>query len=92
MERALMQKILADAEGIERGDDGAFSAEGEHRASLYLGGEGGTTVVSDLVKITLHDEYVAAEAKNRTLHCVLYGPVIGISVKRPRAEGPRTGF
>lgn len=92
MERALIQKILDGAEGIDRGDDGAFTAEGEHRASLYLGGEGGTTVVSDLVRITLHDEYLAAEAKDRTLHCLQYGPVFGIAVKRPRAEGPRTGF
>ncbi|MCB9591521.1 MAG: hypothetical protein H6719_02205 [Sandaracinaceae bacterium] len=92
MERALIQKILADAHGIERGDDGAFNLEGEHRASLYLGGEGGTTIVNDLVTITLHDDYIAAEAKNRTMHCLLYGPVIGLAVKRPRAEGPRTGF
>lgn len=92
MERALIQKILEAADGIDRGDDGAFSAGGEHRASLYLGGEGGTTVVSDLVKIELHDDYLAAEAKDRTLHYLAYGPVFGIAVKRPRAEGPRTGF
>ncbi|MEZ4335986.1 MAG: hypothetical protein R3B82_05100 [Sandaracinaceae bacterium] len=92
MERALIQKILEAADGMDRGDDGAFSAEGEHRASLYLGGEGGTTVVSDLVKIELHDDYLAAEAKDRTLHCLSYGPVFGIAIKRPRAEGPRTGF
>ncbi|MBX3270068.1 MAG: hypothetical protein KF729_07385 [Sandaracinaceae bacterium] len=92
MERALLQSILEGAEGVERDGDGTFSAEGEHRATLYLGGEGGTTLVGDLVKITLHDQYVAAEAKNRTLHCLLYGPIFGVAIKRPRAEGPRTGF
>jgi len=92
MERALLEKMLESAEGIDRGDGSAFEVADEHRASLYLGGGQGTTVVADLVTITLHDDYVQAEAKDRTLHCIEYAPVFGLALKRPKEKASRTGF
>jgi len=92
MERALLETILDATNGIDRGEGSTFEIEEEHRGSLYIGGENATTVLNDLVRITLHDAYVEAEAKNRTLHCVVYGPIFGLAVKRPRDDGPRTGF
>ena len=93
MQRALLETILDATAGIDRGDGPIFEIQEEHRGSLYIGGENGTTVLSDLVRITLHEAYVEAEAKNRTLHCVVYDPIFGVAVKRPReGDGPRTGF
>ena len=92
MERALLEKILDATDGIDRGDGSAFEVADEHRASLYLGGGQGTTVVADLVSIVLHDDYVQAEAKDRTLHCIQYDPIFGLSLKVPREKASRTGF
>lgn len=91
MERALLQKILEQAPGIESGDDG-FTCEDEHRASIYLGGRGGTNVLSDLVRVKLHDDFVEAESKTRSVHCVVYEPIVGLTVHRPPKESGRTGF
>jgi len=92
MERALLEKILDATEGIDRGDGSAFEVADEHRASLYLGGGQGTTVVGDLVSIVLHDDYIQATAKDNTRHCILYEPVFGMSLKVPREKASRTGF
>lgn len=93
MERALLEKILDATDGIARGDGSAFEVADEHRASLYLGGGQGTTVVAgDLVQITLHDEFVRVEAKDGTLHFVEYALVMMFSLKRPRESASRTGF
>ena len=92
MERTLIAEILDSTESVSKGDAG-YEVADEHRASLYLGRSGGTTVLADLVRIRLHDEYVEAEAKDRTVHCVLYEPIFGLAIKRPRSEqGNRTGF
>lgn len=92
MERSLIEKILDAAPGIEKGDSGYRTAE-DHRASLYLGAGGGTTVLGDLVRIALHDDYVECEANDHTVHCVTYEPIFGLALRRPRDErGQRTGF
>lgn len=101
MDRKLLQMILDETAGVNaepaaKGDSSSksYALEEEHRASLYLGGANTTTVLADIVRLSLRPEYIEAEAKDRTLHCVLYEPVFGLSVRRPRTEkdGPRTGF
>lgn len=91
MERTLLQQILQSAPGVQK-TDGGFLIADEHRASIYLGQGGQATLLADLVRVTLHPEYLEAEAKDRTLHFVRYEPVIGLSLRRPRADVPRTGF
>ncbi|HJL18884.1 MAG TPA: hypothetical protein RMH99_24690 [Sandaracinaceae bacterium LLY-WYZ-13_1] len=91
MDRALIETILAGTSGLEKSDTG-FQAADEHRASIYLGGSASTTVLSDLVRIQLHETHLEAEAKDRTLHFVTYDPILGLQVRRPREDGPRTGF
>lgn len=92
MERSLIAKILDAAESTKKSSSG-YAVADEHRASLYLGGAGGTTVLNDLVRIRLHEDHVEAEAKDRTVHFVLYDPIFGVALRRPREEqGQRTGF
>ncbi len=92
MERSLLEKILDATETAEKGDSG-YQVADEHRASLYIGATGATTILGDLVRIQLHDEYIECEAKDRTVHCVQYEPVFGVSLRRPREQqGQRTGF
>jgi len=57
MDRALLEKILQKAPGVERKESGYTIAE-EHRASLYLGKGGQTTTLSELVRVALHDVFV----------------------------------
>ncbi len=90
MDRTLLQRILESA-GAKKSDKGFLLAD-EHRASIYLGRGGQATMLADLVRIDLHEDHVGAEAKDRTLHFVLYEPILGVSVRRPREDVPRTGF
>ena len=89
MERALLMKIVESAAGLgkstEDETDGAdaFVVEDEHRVSLYLGGPGSTTVISDLVRLAIHPSHVEGEAKDRTLHWVLIEDLLGLSMRRP---------
>ncbi len=91
MERALLQKILERSSGIGAAD-GGFACEEDHRASLYLGLPGGTTVLSELVRITLHDDCVEAESRTNSVHYVAYDPIAGLTVHRPPKDHGRTGF
>lgn len=91
MERALLQKILEKTPGLQKAEKG-FVCEDEHRATLYLDIRGGTNTLSELVGITLFDDYLQAETKNRTVHNVLYEPIVGVSMHRPPKESGRTGF
>lgn len=91
MDRTLLQQILDAAPGFQKTDEG-YVAGDEHRASIYLGKTGQATLLTDLVRIQLHDTHIEAEAKDRTLHFVVYEPVLGLSVRRPRQDVPRTGF
>jgi hypothetical protein len=91
MDRELLDTILKGISGLEKSDSG-YETAGEHRASIYLAGGGATTVLSDLVRLQLHHTHLEAEAKDRTLHFVTYEPILGVSVRRPREDAPRTGF
>lgn len=91
MDRTLIDGILGGTSGIEKEDTG-YAAATDHLVSIYLGGRGPTTVLTDIVRVKLHDAYVEAEAKDRTLHFVTYEPILGFSIRRPREDGPRTGF
>lgn len=91
MERTQLQQILESAPGLQKTAEGYVAAD-EHRASIYLGQGGQATLLADLVRFTLRDDYLEAEAKDRTLHFVRYEPVIGLSLRRPRQDVPRTGF
>ena len=93
MERTTIQQILEAAPGVESGDEG-FSVADEHLASIYLGGKGAATVLSELVRIKLSDDWIEAEQKDRTLHFVAYEPVLAVSLRRPRDPDrkARTGF
>lgn len=92
MDRTLLQQILDATPGLQKTDEGYVAAD-EHRASIYLGRTGQATLLADLVRIQLHDAHVEAEAKDRTLHFVVYEPITAISLRRPReGDGPRTGF
>lgn len=91
MERALLKKMFEDKSGLEAADDG-FSCEEEHLVSVYLDVRGGTSVLTEIVKVTMHDHYLEAEAKNRTVHCVIYEAIVGMAVSRPPKESGRTGF
>ena len=91
MDRTLIDEILGGTPGIEKGDAG-YEAADDHLVAMYLGGRGATTVLADLVRVRLHDTHLEAEAKDRTLHFVTYEPILGFAVRRPREDGPRTGF
>ena len=91
MDRTLLKQILDAAPGLQLTDKGYVAAD-EHRASIYLGKGGQATLVTDLVRIQLHDSHIEAEAKDRTLHFVVYEPVAGVTLRRPREDVPRTGF
>lgn len=92
MDRTLLASILEKSPGLQKSDTGFLVAD-EHRASIYLGGNGPTTSLTDLVRVQLHETHVEAEAKDRTLHFVVYEPIFGVSVRRPReGEAGRTGF
>lgn len=91
MDRTLIDGILAGTSGIEKKDAG-YEAADDHLVAVYLGGRGGTSVLADIVRLKLHDTHVEAEAKDRTLHFVTYEPILGLSIRRPREDGPRTGF
>jgi hypothetical protein len=73
-------------------DENTFAAPDETRIAVFLGSSGPTTLVGDLMRVTLHEGFVEAEAKDRTLHFLEYDAVLGISVRRPRQESARTGF
>lgn len=90
MDRTLLQQIL-ESTGAKKSDKGYLLAD-EHRGSIYLGRGGQATMLADLVRIALHEQHVEAEAKDRTLHFVEYEPIMGLSVRRPREDVPRTGF
>lgn len=90
MDRTLLQRIL-ESTGAKESDKGYLLAD-EHRATIYLGRGGPANMLADLVRIALHDEHVEAEAKDRTLHFVEYEPILGLTVRRPREDVPRTGF
>ncbi|GAB5548450.1 MAG: hypothetical protein RLO52_22095 [Sandaracinaceae bacterium] len=93
MDRKLLADILEKTSGLDK-KDGEYLAEGEHRASVYLGATGGTTVLTEIVRLSLQDSYLEAEAKDGTVHYVVYEPVFGLAVRGPRDGGPgsRTGF
>lgn len=90
MDRTLLQQILESA-GAKKSDKGYLLAD-EHRASIYLDRGGQATTLTEIVRVALHDSHVEAEAKDRTLHFVVYEPILGLSVRRPREDVPRTGF
>ena len=92
MERKTIQDILDSSPGMEAGDDG-YTVADEHLASIYLGSRGAATVVSELVRIQLREGWIEAEAKDRTLHYLVYETVTALSVRRPRdPDKARTGF
>lgn len=91
MNRTLLQQILDAAPGFQKTDEGYIAGD-EHRASIYLGKTGQATLLTELVRIRLLETHIEAEAKDRTLHFVLYEPVLGLSIRRPREDVPRTGF
>lgn len=91
MDRTLFKTILDATPGLQETDQGYVAAD-EHRASIYLGTGGSATILTDLVRIRLHDTHVEAEAKDRTLHFLTYEPVLGLSIRRPRESVGRTGF
>lgn len=91
MDRTLIDSILGGTSGLEKGDAG-YQAAGDHILSIYLGATGPTTVIADLVRVQLHETHIEAEAKDATLHFVTYEPILGLSIRRPREHGPRTGF
>lgn len=93
MERTLVAKILDDVSGVSKGDEG-YELPKEHHAALFIGVDGASTVLADLVRVKLHDDFVEAEAKDRTIHAVSYDAVRIVSVRRPRdkKDNPRTGF
>ncbi|MEC7525074.1 MAG: hypothetical protein VYE22_34650 [Myxococcota bacterium] len=93
MDRKLLADILDKSSGLDKkGED--YLAADEHRASVYLGGSSSTTVLTEIVRLTLHETHLEAEAKDRTIHYVTYEPVFGLAVRGPRESGPggRTGF
>ena len=90
MNRTTIEAILSGAAGVEKKDEG-YAVADEHQASIYIGGKGPTTVLSELVGLKLHEDYIEAIAKDRT-HYVLYDPILGLSLRRPREESGRTGF
>lgn len=91
MDRELLDTILKGIPSLEKSDAG-YTTAGEHRVSIYLGGDGATTVLSDLVRLQLHHTHLEAEAKDRTIHYCLYGSILSVSIRRPREDAPRTGF
>jgi hypothetical protein len=91
MDATLLENILQSSPGMKKTDSGYIVAD-EHRVSIYLGHGGSATVLADLVRIELHKDFVEAEAKDRTLHCLPYEPVLIVSLRRPREDVSRTGF
>ncbi len=91
MDRSLLAKILDSAPGVQKAD-GGYGLADEHRASIYLGRGGQATILGDIVRVALHDDHLEAEAKDRTIHYVGYDTLLGVSIRRPREDGPRTGF
>ncbi len=90
MDRTHLAQILDSAPGVQKADGGYVLAD-EHRASIYLG-RGQATIIADVVRLALHEAHIEAEAKDRTLYYVSYEPVMGVAIRRPRQDGPRTGF
>lgn len=88
----MIEQILGAAPGIEKHKD-AYALADEHLASIYLGAHGPTTALTEIVRVTMRDAWLEAEAKDRTLHFVAYENVFALSLRRPRdPEKARTGF
>jgi hypothetical protein len=91
MDRTLLEKILQTSPGTKKAEQGYLVAD-EHRVSIYLGQGGSATVLADIVRVAFHEQFVEAEARDRTLHFLPYEPVLVVSLRRPREDVPRTGF
>ena len=91
MDRKLLADILDKSSGLDKkGED--YLAADEHRASVYLGGSSSTTVLTEIVRLTLHETHLEAEAKDRTIHYVTDRKSTRLRGPRESGPGGRTGF
>jgi hypothetical protein len=92
MTREVLQAILRGAPGVTE-KAGTFKVESDHKASLYLGGEGRGIVANEIESVKLFDLYVAASSRELGELSFGYESVQAFGVKPPPGSGPKkTGF
>jgi hypothetical protein len=92
MTRETLQAILRGAPGVTE-KAGTFKVESDHRASLYLGGEGRGIVANEVESVKLFDAYVCASSHDLGEVFCGYESVQAFGVKPPPGSGPKkTGF
>ncbi len=91
MERALLEEILDRAPGFESGDEGFEIAE-KHRAALHIGRGRQTLVLAELKRVRVDERLIEVEDREGTLHFYPLDDVVGLTVRPPQEERPRTGF
>ncbi|MGF1466479.1 MAG: hypothetical protein ACFCGT_10115 [Sandaracinaceae bacterium] len=91
MERSVLRKVLDRAPGLSE-TDGSYTVGVDHRASLYLGLASQTTMVGDLVRLSLRDDHLEIESKEGTRSYFAYEHILGFAVQPPRGASGRTGF
>ncbi|MDH5492259.1 MAG: hypothetical protein OEY14_09920 [Myxococcales bacterium] len=93
MQRSILERILAEAPGVE-GKDGTYQVEEKHRVSLYVGEPGQAMVFAEIDSIALEDEYVRIVARDTGANLfVLYEAIHGVGDRPPSKEqGRRAGF
>jgi hypothetical protein len=92
MTREVLQAILRGAPGLTE-KAGTFKVESDHRASLYLGGEGRGIVANEVEAVKLFDTYVCASSRELGELFCGYESVQAFGVKPPAGSGPKkTGF
>jgi hypothetical protein len=92
MTREALQAILRGAPGVTE-KAGTFRVESDHRASLYLGGDGRGITANEIESVKLFDHYVSALSREiGELFCA-YESVQALVIKAPKESGPKkTGF
>lgn len=92
MTREALQAILRGAPGVTE-KAGTFRVESDHRASLYLGGDGRGITANEIESVKLFDLYVSALSREvGELFCA-YESVQALVIKAPKESGPKkTGF
>ena len=90
MESVTLAQILSHAPGVDLKGNTYETAKG-HRLSFYIGRSGQAMVLSDILKVQLHDGFVQLERKKAD--GVLYFDVSvihGVAIRPP--EDVRAGF
>ncbi len=93
MDRSTLARILEEADGIT-GKESVFEASSGHQLSFYLGQPGQALVLTEILKVHLHQGYVQLDRKPTEGSVFLdYEAVHGLALRPPdEVRGRRPGF